>query len=336
MLIAYKLFFELLLKAIIGVYNNHIMKKPLSKLNKVELRDVWGHEALDFTNWLAQQDNLDALSEEIGVDIKLIKTEANVGKFSVDILAEEEASGRKIIIENQLEDTNHDHLGKIITYASGYDAEIIIWIVRDVRDEHQKAIDWLNEHTDENIGFFLIKIELWQIAGSNPAPKFEIIVSPNEWAKAIKTSPTNGELTETKLKQLEFWNKFKNYVRTNDTRIRLQTPRPQHWYDVSMGSSDAHVALTVNTRENLIGCEIYIGRNKDLFNFLRNHIDEIEKEVGESIEWVDAAVASRIKIKMSVSDIFSEVNAEKYFTWLYEKTVLFQNVFGKYINQFKS
>ncbi|MBI4975399.1 DUF4268 domain-containing protein [Candidatus Peregrinibacteria bacterium] len=310
-------------------------KKPLSKLNKVELRDVWGHEAIDFTNWLAQQENLDALSEEIGVDIKLIKTEASVGRFSVDILAEEEASGRKIIIENQLEDTNHDHLGKIITYASGYDAEIIIWIVKDVRDEHQKAIDWLNEHTDENIGFFLIKIELWQIEGSNPAPKFEIMVSPNEWAKAIKTSPSNGELTDTKLQQLEFWTKFKIYVREIDTQIRLQTPRPQYWYDVSMGSSDGHVALTLNSRENLIGCEIYISRSKDLFNSLRARKEEIEKEIGESIEWVDAAVASRIKIKKGVSGIFDQNKAEESFAWLYEKTVLFQKVFGKYFREFK-
>jgi hypothetical protein len=311
------------------------MKKSLSKLNKVDLRDVWEHEALDFTNWLAQQENLDALSEEIGVDIKLIKTEANVGRFSVDILAEEEASGRKIIIENQLEDTNHDHLGKIITYASGYDAEIIIWIVRDVRDEHQKAIEWLNEHTDENIGFFLIKIELWQIEGSNPAPKFEIIVSPNEWAKAIKTSPSNSELTNTKLQQLEFWNKFKSYVRENDTVIRLQTPRPQHWYDVSMGSSDGHVGLTIHSRENLIGCEIYISRNKELFNFLRERKGEIEKEIGETAEWVDAAVASRIKIKKEVSDVFDQAEAEKYFAWLYEKTILFQKIFGKYFKSFK-
>lgn len=311
------------------------MKKNLSKLNKVELRDVWGHEALDFTTWLAEKENLDVLSEEIGVDIKLIKIEANVGKFSVDILAEEEASGRKIIIENQLEDTNHDHLGKIITYASGYDAEIIVWIVRDVRDEHQRAIEWLNEHTDENINFFLIKIELWQIEGSNPAPKFEIMVSPNEWAKAIKTSPNNGELTDTKLQQLEFWNKFKNYVRENDTRIRLQTPRPQHWYDVSMGSSDGHVLLTVNSRENLIGCETYINKNKDLFNFLRERKEEIEKEIGEPIEWVDAAVASRIKIKKEVSNLFDQAEAERYFAWLYEKTVLFQRVFGKYFREFK-
>lgn len=311
------------------------MKKNLSKLNKVDLRDVWGHEALDFTIWLAQKENLDALSEEIGVDIKLIKTEANVGKFNVDILAEEEGSGRKIIIENQLEDTNHDHLGKIITYAAGYDAEIIVWIVRNVREEHQKAVDWLNEHTDENISFFLIKIELWQIEGSNPAPKFEILVSPNEWAKAIKTNPANTELTDTKLQQLEFWTKFKDFVRLSDTKIRLQSPRPQHWYDVSMGSAEAHVSLTLNTRENLIGCEIYISKNKELFNFLKERKDNIEKEIGETTEWVDAPVASRIKIKKEVTDLFNQNNAETNFAWLYEKTILFQKVFSKYFKEFK-
>ena len=311
------------------------MKQNLSKLNKVELREVWGHEATDFTNWLSQNENLSALGEEIGIDIKLIKTEASVGKFSVDILAEEESSGKKIIIENQLEDTNHDHLGKIITYASGYDAEIIIWIVRDVCDEHQKAIDWLNEHTDENINFFLIKIELWQIENSNPAPKFEIVASPNEWAKTIKNIYNNEELTNTKLQQLEFWNKFKSYVQENDTRIRLQTPRPQHWYDVSMGSSEAHISLTINSRENLIGCEIYINKDKELFEFLKERKDEIEKEIGEPIEWIDAAVASRIKIKKEVTDLFNQREAEKYFTWLYEKTVLFQKVFGRYLKEFK-
>lgn len=120
------------------------MKNVLSKLIKLDLREVWKHEALDFTNWLAENENLEALSDAVGVDIKLIQTEASVGKFNVDILAEEDLTGRKIIIENQLESTDHDHLGKIITYASGHDAEIIIWIVKDTRDEHQKAIEWLN------------------------------------------------------------------------------------------------------------------------------------------------------------------------------------------------
>lgn len=309
--------------------------KNLSKLNKVDLREVWAHEAIDFTNWLAQKENLNTLSEELGIDLKLIKTEASVGKFNVDILAEEDYSGRKIVIENQLESTNHDHLGKIITYGAGYDAEIIVWIVRDAREEHQKAIDWLNEHTDENINFFLIKIELWQIEGSNPAPKFEIVASPNEWAKTIKNSSSNEELTETKLQQLEFWNRFKEYVQENDTTIRLRTPRPQHWYNVSMGSSEAHIALTVNSRENLIGCEVYIDRNKELYNFLKNRKDEIEKEIGEPIEWIDATVASRIKIKKEISDLFDRTEAEKSFVWLYGKTILFQKVFSGYFKEFK-
>jgi len=234
------------------------MTKSLSKLKKVNLRDVWEHEALDFTNWLAQEENLDALSEEIGIEINLIKTEASVGKFNVDILAEDETTRRKIIIENQLEQTNHDHLGKIITYASGYDAEVIIWIVKDVRDEHQRAIEWLNEHTDEDINFFLIKIELWQIENSNPAPKFEIICSPNEWAKTIKVNAGSSEITGTRLQQLDFWNKFKAYVQKHNTQVRLQTPRPQHWFDMRMGSSEAHVCLTINTKDNSLGCEVYI------------------------------------------------------------------------------
>ncbi len=312
-----------------------MIKKPLSTLKKIDLRDVWGHEAIDFTNWLSQEENLTLLSEEIGVDINLIQTEANVGKFNVDILAEEDNTKRKIIIENQLEDTNHDHLGKIITYASGYDAEIIIWIVKDFREEHQKAIDWLNEHTDENISFFLIKLELWQIENSNPAPKFELVVSPNEWAKTIKSATKNNELTETKLQQLEFWEQFKKYVQEKDKKIKLRTPQPHHWYDVSIGNSDCHISLTVNSRDNNLGCELYISRNKDLYNFLLEKKSNLEKEVNEKIEWINAPVASRIKIKKEIKKLFDQENYENYFSYLYEKTILFQKVFSKYLLEFK-
>lgn len=312
------------------------MNNNLSKLKKVQLREVWEHEALDFTNWLAQEQNLAELSSEIGLNIKLIKTEANVGTFNVDILAQEESSDRKIIIENQLEDTDHDHLGKIITYASGYDAETIIWIVKDVRSEHQKAIEWLNEHTDENINFFLIKIELWQIENSNPAPKFEIVVSPNEWAKTIKASPANGELTNTKLSQLEFWSEFKSYVSRIDTKIRLQSPRPQHWYDVSMGSSDAHIALTVNTRDQCLTCGIYIPDNKPLYEYLQENKNDIVERLEEEGRWWIARKASGIDIKYKVSDVFDKSKNEDYFTWLYKKTTLFQQVFQKYLRQYKN
>lgn len=311
------------------------MSVKLSKLNKLELRKVWGHEAIDFTNWLAEDENLSALSEEIGVEIKLIQTEATVGKFSVDILAKEETSDRKIIIENQLEDTNHDHLGKIITYASGYDAEIIIWIVKAVREEHKKAIEWLNEHTDENINFFLIKIELWQIEGSNPAPKFEMMVSPNEWAKAIKISSSGGEPSETKLKQLEFWKRFKEYVNQKDNKIRLRAPRPQHWYPISMGASGYGVNLTVNTKDNFVSCELWINEDKEFFEFLNERKDTIEEQIGKGGNWWMARKASGVRVRKEVDDVFDEAKLEENFEWLYQKTIVFQKVFSKYLKEFK-
>ena len=138
----------------------------LSKIKRVDLRKVWKNEALDFTTWLAESENLELLSEEIEIEISLIQTEASVGKFKVDILAEENNTGRKIVIENQLDSTDHDHLGEIITYVSGFDAEIVIWIVQNVRDEHKQAIDWLNEHTDQKVNIFAIQMEVWQIAES--------------------------------------------------------------------------------------------------------------------------------------------------------------------------
>ncbi len=148
--------------------------KP-GKLKNLDLRDYWKHVALHFTQWLAEEENLQELGDEVGLDIKLIQTEAGVGKFSVDILAEEETSGKKIVIENQLEATNHSHLGQILTYAAGIEAEYIIWVVREVRDKHRQAIEWLNEHTDEKVNFFLVRIELWQIGTSEPAPRFMVV-----------------------------------------------------------------------------------------------------------------------------------------------------------------
>src|SRR5258708_4475707 len=178
----------------------------LGKLEKGDLRKGWLHEAIAFTNGSALVENLKLLSDEIGIDIKLLQTEAQVGKFIADMLAEEENTGRKVIIENQLEPTNHDHLGKIITYASGYDAEIIIWIVESTREEHVRAIDWLNEHTDEDIDFFLIKMEIWRIGDSPYAPKFQVISQPNDWAKAVKES-ASLELNENRIQNLSFWSK---------------------------------------------------------------------------------------------------------------------------------
>lgn len=269
----------------------------LSKLEKVDLREVWKHEALDFTNWLAQPENLELLSDEIGIDISLIQTEASVGNFNVDILAEEENTGRKIIIENQLEPTNHDHLGKIITYASGFDAEIIVWIVKSVRDEHKQAVDWLNEHTDQKINIFAIQMEVWKIGASPYAPKFQVIAKPNDWAKAVKKATNQSELSDTKLLQLEFWSNFKEFVQENNGMIKLRKAYPQHWYDISFGFSNAHITLTVNSQSSQISCEIYIPDSKKLFSCLYAQKDEIEDELSERLVWEELPEkkASRIK-----------------------------------------
>lgn len=303
----------------------------LGKLKKVDLREAWKHEANDFTRWLAQEENLRLLADEIGFDIKLIQVEAAVGNFNVDILAEEENTGKKIIIENQLEVTNHTHLGQIITYASGYDASVIVWVVKDVREEHRQAIDWLNEHTDESIEFYLVKVELWQIGESPYAPKFDIISKPNDWARTVKESAGQGELTETKLNQLEFWNQFKEYGIRNKTKLHLRKTYPQHWTDISLGSSDCHITITANSREKLFTTELYISDNKELYERLVGHKEEIEKDLGEKAEWMSlpGKKASRIKVSMP-GDFENKANWENYFEWLLREAEKFHSVFPKY------
>jgi len=302
----------------------------LGKLEKGDLRKVWLHEAIGFTNWLALDENLKLLSDEIGIDIKLLQTEALVGKFIADILAEEENTGRKVIIENQLEATNHDHLGKIITYASGYDAEIIIWIVESTREEHVRAIDWLNEHTDEDIDFFLIKMEIWKIGDSPYAPKFQVISQPNDWAKAVKESTSHAELNENRIQKLDFWSKFKEYALNKKTKLKLRKPRPQHWYDISIGSSNAHVALTINSVDDIVTCELYIPHAKELFSSLYADREKIEAELGEKPDWMELPErkASRIRIAHSADTDNSE-KWDEYFAWLLQEAEKFQKVFSK-------
>jgi len=305
----------------------------LGRLQKIDLRKAWKHEALDFTNWLAGEENLSLLSDEIGIGLRLIKTEANVGKFNVDILAEEENTGRRVVVENQLEMTDHSHLGQIITYASGYDAEIIIWIVKDVRDEHKQAIDWLNEHTDEKINFFAIKMELWQIGESPFAPKFHIISQPNNWAKVIKTTSNQSSLTDMKVLQLDFWNKFKEFAQLKDSKLRLRKPYPQHEYDISLGSSEAHIALTVNSQSNQMACEVYISDSKDIFFGLLAKKENIEKELGMKLEWMELEGKKASRIKVSIDADINEIDYwNNYFEWLNATAISFQKVFSKSIS----
>lgn len=304
----------------------------LGMLKRIDLREYWKHEALDFTKWLSEPENIALLSDEVGIGIEVTQTEASVGRFNVDILAQEENTGRKIIIENQLETTDHLHLGQLITYAAGLEAQYVIWIVREVREEHRQAVDWLNEHTDEDISFFLVVIELWQIGESDTAPKFSIVSRPNEWKKSVRTSAQDGDLTDTKTKQLEFWQQLKEFASDKYPELRLRTPRPQHWYDVSIGRSDCHVCFIADSRENQVRCELYIPDSKDLFKtFLASKV-QIEKDLGlsEPLEWQELSgkKASRIRaLHGFIFDNTSTWNAE--FQWLSETALKFKKVFSK-------
>ncbi len=304
----------------------------LGKLKSVDLRTAWKNEERDFTTWLAQEENLSLLSEEIGIDMKLLNTEANVGSFSADILAEEENTGRKVIIENQLEITNHDHLGKLITYASGYDAAIIIWLVRNVREEHRQAIDWINDHTDENLNFFIVKIELWQIGDSPFAPKFQIISKPNDWAKAVKEMGIKSELSETKIIQLNFWNQFKEYAVSNKSGLRLRKAYPQHWHNISIGNSRAYISLVASPTDGFIRCSLYIPNSKETFATLLKEKMKIETELEEKLEWeaLPESKASRIKIERE-ANIDDMGKWEECFEWLRQQAESFQKVFSKHL-----
>ena len=302
------------------------MSYNLGKMKRInDLRSVWPHEANDFTKWLAQEANLEELGNNIGIDIDLEERESSVGSFNVDIYAVESGTGRKIIIENQLEDTNHDHLGKLITYASGKGAEVIVWIVKRARDEHRQAIEWLNRHTDSNIGFFLVEIELWQIDDSLLAPKFNVVEKPNDWAKTMKV--VEG-LNSTEMLKLNFWQFFNDTMSQNAEFCKyfnLRKPQPHHWYDLSIGTSSCFISLNINTQKKKVDAGIYIPNDKELFHKFKACKIDFEKSFGCDVEFRDTGKASRILIAKSINVKDSSKWLE-ISNWLFDRAKIFKTI----------
>ena len=256
-----------------------------------------------------------------------------IGTNSVSLTANvpsSEGTSRKIIIENQLEYTNHEHLDKIITYASGKSANIIIWIVRHARDEHRQAIEWLNQHTDENINFSLIEIKLWKIGESLPAPKFNVVEQPNSFIESIKVEES---LSETKKLQLKFWQAFKDYAFSKQEFRRvfsLRKAHPYHWFNLSVGNSSLHIDLTVNTQKNRLSAGIYIRDDKESFEKFNVYKEEIENEIWDKMEWKTANKDCRILISHD-GNIKKESSWPKYFEWLCDNSLKLKEVIDRYI-----
>lgn len=306
----------------------------LGRLQKVDLRDIWKTEAQDFTPWLAQEDNLSELADTIKLDLELEAQEKNVGPFRADILCKNTENGSWVLIENQLERTDHIHLGQLLTYASGLDAVTIVWVAAQFTDEHRATLDWLNDITDDKFRFFGLEVELWRIGDSPVAPKFNVVSKPNDWTRSISRAAkriSEEPLTETKAQQLRYWTNLKEFLEQRGSPIKSQKPPAAHWTTYGIGRTYFNVTATVHFREKRLGVELYIGTTdaKPLFHILKEEKGAIESEIGALLDWMELPErkGSRIVLFRRNTDPTDESDWPEQHKWLADTIEKFDRVF---------
>lgn len=307
----------------------------LGKLKEVDIRTVWAHEQYDFSKWLAADENIKELGDTLNLSLTDVETEKFVGSYRCDIICKDELTGKSVLIENQLEQTNHDHLGKIITYASGLDASVIIWIVASAREEHTSAVEWLNKHTTDDVAFFLIEVHAYTIGDSKPAPMFKIIEQPNEFAKSVKTYTSTGTLSDTQAKRLEFWNIFNDVIDQKGKPFNKHKPSTDHWYTVAVGSSQCHISIDLVNKEHKIRVGVWMSDNKELFDLFYEYKDEIESSIGQSLEWdrLDTKKASCFSLYIPGLDFNNQDNYPQLMNQIIEQVVAFKKAVTPYLNK---
>lgn len=298
-------------------------------LKKVDIREVWKNEATEFTVWLC--DNLSALGDVLGMELELEKREADVGDFSLDILARDNGRNRLVVIENQFGKTDHRHLGQLLTYAAGYDSAAVVWIAEELREEHRQTLDWLNQNTTENIGFFGVVIEVLQIDGSRRAYNFRLVAFPNLWRKmSIGSAPAISEKSEA----------YRTYFQALIDAMRAkhftnaQKGQPQNWYSFSSGFTRIYYGNNF-AQGGRVRAELYLDPgeasvNKELFDKLYAMREEIEREFGEPLEWerLDDKRASRVAVYRPGSIEEDGKTLEEIKDWSIEKLLKFKKVFA--------
>ena len=305
----------------------------LGKLVDVDVRDLWKHEQYDFSTWLSKEENIEELGNLIGLNLSDVNKEVYVGAYRCDLVARDETTGIKVIMENQLESTNHDHLGKIITYASGLDAKVVVWIVKEAREEHRSAIEWLNNNTVSDIAFFLIEIHAYKIGESLPAAKFEVIEKPNDFVKNTKGSNANGELNKSQSERLEFWSQFNDVVAEKGKPFSIRKASTDHWYDVALGTSEAHIGINLVNKIHTVVVEVYINDSKELFDKLYENREDIEADTKMNFEWerLDTKKASRIKHRIKGLDFDDHSNYYMLMEEIINKVLVMREIFKEYI-----
>ena len=305
----------------------------IGKLKEVDISNLWKHEQYDFSEWLSQSENIKLLDDVLGLTLTDITKEAYVGSYRCDIFAKDESSGIKVIIENQLESSNHDHLGKIITYASGLDAEVIVWIVKQAKEEHRSAIEWLNNNTNSNVNFFLIELHAYTIENSIPAPFFEVIEKPNGFIKNSKMNSEQDNLNKSQSERLEFWSRFNEVLIDRGKPFNVRKVTTDHWYDIALGTSEAHVSINLVNKESVVCIDLYIYDNKELFDSLYLKKDIIENDLGFKLIWdrLDNGKASRIKYNIKGLNYDNHSNYDELMNKVIDTAVKMRDTFKKYI-----
>ncbi len=284
----------------------------LGRLERVDLREIWTSEASDFTPWLAREENLEVLAETLAIDLELEAQEKSVGPFRADILCKDIGSNAWVLVENQLERTDHNHLGQLLTYASGLEAVTIVWIAARFTEEHRSTLDWLNKITDESFRFFGLEVELWRIGGSPAAPKFNVVSKPNNWSRSVVKAARaieESELSEIRATQLAYWSALHTVLdRLAGPVSGNRKPQPHSWMAYSIGRSGFKLAAAMVRPKQRIRSELYISRDdaKAFFHLLFEQRETIEQELGYQLEWEELQSGRDCRIAAYLNEVDPE------------------------------
>lgn len=306
------------------------MAANLGRLLPVDPREIWPTEDSDFTPWLAQPENLELLGEAIGVELEHEATEKNVGPFRADILCKDAATGHWVLIENQLGRTDHIHLGQLLTYAAGLEAATIVWIARPFTQEHQAALTWLNQITDERFNFFGLEVEVWRIGESPPASKLNVVVKPNDWTRTISEVLTRT-VSPTKQMYEEYWQEFRKFLELRNSIIKPRKPLPQQWTEFSVGRSYCNLiaAFSVHGQQLRVHLALLGPDAKAFFHLLSRQRPVIDAALGEPPEWREMPdkIESQIGWKWQNVDPLDRADWARQHQLLAERLETLSNVF---------
>lgn len=316
-------------------------KPPIGRLTRVDLREAFEGEATHFTPWLAGEENIGLLGDALGLDLEVEAQERNVGPFRADILCKNAANDSWVLVENQLERTDHVHLGQLLTYAAGLEAVTIVWVAKQFTEEHRATLDWLNAITDDHFNFFGIEVELFQIGDSAIAPHFNVVSKPNDWSKTVTEEAkriSSGEFTPTKQRHVAFWTGLREYAEARGSFLKFQKPQPQNWTSIPIGRSRFHLDATVSApaQEAAVQLIIQTPFPKADFRQLLAMRAEIEGDAGGPLDWreLPERIQSRVDVRCP-ADFGDETSWPKLYEWFVNKLELMHKVFGPRVKALK-